>query len=336
MSRSTIRDVARTAGVSVGTVSHVLSGSRTVRPATRARVEAAIAALHYRPNTIARALNRRRTQTIGMVVPDVTNPFFADLIWEVERAMADVEHAVLFGSSANDPERERRYLESFLSRRVDAAIVAVTAGSDLDFLAVVAAEVPTVVVDRPVPIAADAVVGDNRAGMALAVEHLVRLGHGRIGYLDGDPALGTARERRAGIEAALAAHGLELAASSSGAFTLASGYEHALTLLRSPARPTAFCAGNDLLAMGVLKAAGELGVAVPADLSLVGYDDIAYAAFTSPPLTTVRQPGRALGEATARLLEARLAGETGPPRTVTLEPELVERGSSAPPEERGP
>jgi LacI family transcriptional regulator len=333
VSRSTIRDVARTAGVSVGTVSHVLSGSRTVRPATRARVEAAIAALHYRPSTIARALNRRRTQTIGMVVPDVANPFFADLIREVEQAMADLDHAVVFGNSANDPERERRYLESFLSRRVDAAIVAVTAGSDLDLLRHVAAEVPTVLVDRPVPVPADTVVGDNRGGLGLAVEHLVSLGHRRVGYLDGDPALGTARERRAGLEEALARHGLEPAAASDGAFTLASGHEQALALLRAAGRPSAVCAGNDLLAMGLLKAAGELGVAVPEDMAVVGYDDIVYAAFTSPPLTTVRQPGRAMGEATARLLEARLRGETGPPRAVTIEPELVVRASTAPPPE---
>ena len=329
--RATVVDVARAAGVSVGTVSHVLSGRKTVRPETRARVEQAIRELGFRPNSIARSLTRQRTQTIGMVVPDVTNPFFADLIWEVERSLSDAEHAVVFGNSGNEPQREHAYLESFLARRVDGLIIAITGGADLDFIYEVASEVPTVFVDRPVDPVADMVVGDNRAGMALAIAHLIELGHRRIGFIDGDPELGTAQERRAGVEAALAAHGLAPTASSSGQFTLASGYEQARTLLTNSRDATAICTGNDLLAMGTLTAAAELGIRIPDDLSLIGYDDITYAAFTSPPLTTVRQPGAAMGEETVRLLASRLAAFDGPPRRVVLEPELIVRGSTAAP-----
>ena len=322
-------DVARAANVSVGTVSNVVSGARNVRPETRERVELAIAELGFRPNTIARALIRRRTTTVGMVIPDVTNPFFSDLIWEVERALADADYAVVFGNSANDPARERRYLEAFLSRRVDALVVVVTAGADLDFVRGLAAEVPTVFVDRLVPPDVDSVVGDNDAGTRLVVDHLVSLGHARIAFVNGDAALETARAREAGVDAALSRHGLELAARSSGAFTLESGDAQGERILAG-SRPTAVIAANDLLAVGVLAAAARAGLSVPDDLSVTGYDDIAYASFTAPPLTTVRQPARAMGEEAARLLLIRLEGDGAQPRRVVVEPELRLRASTGP------
>jgi len=325
MSKTTIADVARAAEVSTGTVSHVLSGARNVRPETRARVERVIAELCYRPSTIARALTSRRTRTVGMIVPDVTNPFFADLIWQVERALTDADYALIFGNSANDPERERSYLEGLLQRGVDAAVLVVTADTDESLLRRIAEEIPTVHVDRPAG-AADAVVGDNAAGTAVAVDHLVALGHRRIALVNGDERLPTARERRAGFDAAAARHGLEAAAHTAGPFTLESGQRLALRLLEYG--PTAVLAGNDLIAMGVLNAASERGLRVPAELSVVGYDDIAYAAFTSPPLTTVRQPGGEMGTETARLLLSRLDGYDGDPRRVVVHPELVVRAST--------
>lgn len=326
MRKATIVDVARAAEVSTGTVSHVLSGARYVRPETRARVEQAIGELGYRPSTIARALTSRRTKTVGMVVPDVTNPFFSDLIWQVERALTDSGYALIFGNSANDSERERRYLEGLLERQVDAAVLVVTAEADESLIRRVAAEVPAVQVDREA-VAADAVVGDNAAGTAAAVDHLVSLGHRRIALVNGDERLPTARERRAGFEAALARHGLSAVAHESGEFTLESG--RALAARALDAGPDAVLAGNDLIAMGVINAAAERGLRVPDDLSVVGYDDIAYAAFTSPPLTTVRQPGGEMGSETARLLLSRLDGHDGPPRRVVVHPELVVRGSTA-------
>ena len=316
--------------MSVGTVSNVVSGARNVRPETRERVEDAIAELGFRPNTIARALIRRRTQTVGMVIPDVTNPFFSDLIWEVERALTEADYAVVFGNSANDPARERRYLEAFLSRRVDALVVAVTAGADLELVRAIAAEVPTVFVDRLVPPDVECVVGDNHAGMRFVVDHLVGLGHRRLALVGGDEGLETARAREAGVDAALVRHGLELAARSSGSFTLESGDAQARQLLAG-APPTAIVAANDLLAMGVLAAAARAGLSVPGELSVTGYDDIAYAAFTSPPLTTVRQSARAMGEEAVRLLLGRLEGDDAPPRRIVVEPELRARASTGPP-----
>jgi LacI family transcriptional regulator len=325
MRNATIADVARAADVSTGTVSHVLSGARNVRPQTRERVERVIAELGYRPSTIARALTSRRTRTVGMVVPDVTNPFFADLIWQVERALTDADYALIFGNSANDPQRERGYLEGLLQRRVDAAVLVVTADADESLLRRIAEEIPTVHVDRAVG-ATDAVVGDNAAGTGAVVDHLVTLGHRRIALVNGDERLPTALERRAGFDAALARHGLDPAAHAAGPFTLESGQRLMLDVLGH--EPTAVLAGNDLIAMGILNAAADRGVGVPGELSVVGYDDIAYAAFTSPPLTTVRQPGGQMGTETARLLLSRLDGYDGGPRRVIVHPELVVRGST--------
>ena len=246
----TIADVAREASVSTGTVSHVLSGARVVRPETKRRVEDAIAKLGFQPDNVARALARRRTQTIGMVIPDVTNPFFADLIWRVEQALANVDHALICGSSGNDPDRERRYLQSFMERRVDAIIVGVAGSENLDFLRRVGKETPTIFVDRVIDEAGwDSVRCDNAAGMAMIVDHLVGLGHRRLALINGEPGLPTTIARQRAARARLDEHGIELTASTTGAFTLESGQEQGAALLAGARpRPTAVCAGNDLLA----------------------------------------------------------------------------------------
>ena len=232
----TIVDVAARAGVSTGTVSNVLSGSRHVRPETRARVEAAFAELEFRPNRIARALSQRRTSTIAMVIPDVTNPFFAELVRTVEQSLAAAGYAVLFGNAANDADAERRYLTEFADRRVD-AIVAATAGVDAEFLHRLGAELPTILVDRVADgWTGDLITDDNHAGMTAAVDHLVALGHRHIGFLDGQPTLSTGRERLTAVRRALRRHGLELTSAAAGPFTLESGYRSAHELLTSPNR----------------------------------------------------------------------------------------------------
>lgn len=323
-------DVARAANVSIGTVSHVLSGARPVRPETRGRVEAAVAELGFQPDRMARALVRRQTQTIGMVIPDVTNPFFADLIWRVEQALANVDHALICGSSGNDPDRERRYLQSFLERRVDAIIVGVSGGENLAFLRAVGTETPTLFVDRVIDQDGwDSVLCDNTAGMAMAVNHLISLGHRRIALINGEPSLPTTIEREQAARARLAEDGVRLTSASTGAFTLESGQQQGRRLLGAVQAPTAVCAGNDLLAMGMMRAAAEAGLRVPDDLSVVGYDDIAYAGYASPPLTTVRQPVGGIAREIVRLVSERLAGYTGPARHVTLVPDLRVRSSTA-------
>ncbi|HEU5372735.1 MAG TPA: LacI family DNA-binding transcriptional regulator [Gaiellaceae bacterium] len=326
----TIVDVARRAGVSTGTVSNVLSGTRYVRPETKTRVEIALAELGFRPNKIARALSQRRTLTVAMVIPDVANPFFAELVRTVEQALAASGYAVLFGNAGNDPDAERRYLDEFADRRVD-AIIAATAGVDPVYLRELARRLPTILVDRIVPgWDGDSVTGDSHAGMTAVIDHLVGLGHRVIAFIDGDTSLSSGRERRAAVVEALARHELSLAAEADGSFTLDAGHTLALELLRGHPKVTAICAANDLQALGVLRAAGELGLGVPDRLGLTGYDDIPYAAFADPPLTTIRQPTKQLAGEIVQLLHRRLDQPKATSIQVVVPPRLVVRSSAAP------
>jgi LacI family transcriptional regulator len=360
-SRVTVRDVAARAGVSVGTVSHVITGSRRVAPETRRRVQESMAALGYRPNRVARSLILQRTRTLAMVIPDVANPFFGDLVRGVEEVARQRGYSVLFGNSDNDPEQEARYLEEFLERRVDGLLLVVAAGRGVRSpepsgdrpdgeaeegatrgrLAELAAELPVVALDRlPATWDQDAVLVDNEGGMELVVRHLVDLGHRRLAFVGGDPTLTTGRDRRRGFLRALERRGLAPAWVSDGAFSLESGRAQMDALLASSAPPpTAVVAGNDLLALGALLAARERGLRVPHDLSVAGFDDIVYARLADPPLTTVRQPAREMGATAAHLVFRRIDGDESPGQRIVLRPELVVRASTAPlgrPEERRP
>jgi LacI family transcriptional regulator len=294
-------------------------------------VEEALRELGFRPNRVARALSQRRTHAVGMVVPDVTNPFFAALILTAEQALAENGMAVLFGNAGNDARVEQRYLAEFAERRVD-GLVAATSGVPADVLAGVAAHVPTVLVDRTIAgWPGDTVVGDDRRGMGLAVAHLLTLGHERIALLDGDHGLSTGRARLDGAVEQLAAHGLEPSSVTAGAFTLESGYERARGLLSGGDRPTAICAANDLLAIGALRAAADRGVPVPEALSVTGFDDIAFAAYTSPPLTTVRQQPRVIAAAVVDVLVRRIGDPSAEPVHIVVDAELVVRETTAAP-----
>ena len=326
----TMRDVAKVAGVSLGTVSHVLSRAHYVRPETQARVESAIEELGFRPNRVARALVRRRTNAIGVVLPDIANPFFAELARGAEDVLSEADYAAMLGNSDNDAVKERRYLASLGERGVDGLIVALAAASHADDLRGLAARIPTVSVDRVVSgWLGDSVVGDNRAGMGLAVRHLTGLGHRRLALINGDTRLSTASERRLGFRKAIIAEAITDVSYSDGVFTFESGYEQALVFLNRADRPTAICAANDLLALAVLAAAGDRGCRVPDELSVVGYDDIAYAKLASPSLTTVRQPAYDMGAAAARMLLERLRDEQLAARRLVMKPQLVVRGSTA-------
>lgn len=327
----TLHEVAAAAGVSIGTVSHVVTGRRRVAERTRARVERAIHRLEYRPNRLARSLLEQRTQTVAMLIPDIGNPFFAELARAVEREARRDGYCVVFGSSENDPETEARYLAEFLERRVDGMVVVSAAGSSwADRLP---AGLPAVALDRlPADWQHDAVVVDNQGGVELAVAHLVELGHLRLGFLGGDPTQPTGRQRGRGFRLALARRGLRPAWTSRGSFSLESGHRQTRRMLRRDpdARPTAVVAANDLIALGALLACREAGVSVPEGLSIIGFDDIAFATLADPPLTTVRQPIAELGEHAARLLLERMRhdGAGAERRTLTARPNLVLRGST--------
>jgi len=335
----TVRDVAAAAGVSIGTVSHVVSGRRRVADGTRERVETAIRSLQYRPNRLARSLSERRTQTVGMLIPDVGNPFFGELARAVERAARAAGYCVVFGNSENDLDVEARYLVEFVERRVDGLIVVAAAGSS--WAGRLPPDLAVVALDRvPAGSPYDTVIVDNRLGMELAVAHLAELGHRRIGFLGGDIHLAIGRERASGFRAAVTGRGLRPAWRSTGTFSLESGVRQVERLLQADAAewPSALVAANDLIALGALLACRQAGVAVPDEMSVVGFDDIPFAGLAFPPLTTVRQPIAHLGATAAELLLDRMRGECTEPqgRVLTVRPDFVIRGSTAPPRCEGP
>jgi len=302
-----IREVARRASVSVGTVSRVINRNPTVQPATKERVEAAIRELDFVPNGVAASLRNRRTHTLGLIVPDVTNPYFAELVRHIERAAAAAGYSLLLGNSDNDPVQERLYIRTLSTRRVDGLIIAPT---DASALHAETTRVPIVLIDRPV--AGHAVVASNhREGARQAAEYLAHLGHRRIACIAGPADIAVARDRYAGwldVAADLfALAGIDPASYARfGAFDYLSGEAMARSLLELDPRPTAIVTGSDQQAVGAMRAAADMMISVPRALSIVGFDDIPLAAVVSPRLTTVAQPIRAISEeAVSALLRLR-------------------------------
>lgn len=326
----TIRDVARAAGVSPATVSRALNGSGYVSPETRQRVLDAAARLGFTPSYIARSLVRKATRTLGLLVPDITNPYFPAIARGVEDAAARAGYSVVLCNTDGDPDHEEDYIQFLRERQVDGLVLIASSPRAGELVARGDAP-PVVFVDRVPPGArADVVVVDNRRGMLEATRHLLALGHRRIGFVAGRVGSGTAEERLAGYLAALGEAGIapDSRYIAPGDFTFQGGYQAARGLLSLPDRPTAVVAANDLMAVGVCRAALEAGLRIPRDLAVVGYDDIPMAELIHPPLTTVAQPTYQMGELAARLLMERLEGRAGPePRRVVLEARLVVRES---------
>jgi LacI family transcriptional regulator len=310
-------DVARRAGVSVATVSYVLNGGpRGVSDEKRERVLRAVAELRYRPNAIARSLRARRTNILGLVLPDSANPYFAQLGRAIEDAAAEHGYQMVVSNAADDPAREAAQIEALLRLQVD-GLVWVPADLRGEQLAVAESAVPlppsipTVQVDRELagprgrPVC-DVVEADNTSGGRLAAEHLLSLGHARIACIAGPPNHQHARQRLDGARAALAERGIDFLEVRHGDFSYGSGAAVAakwcgLTPVR---RPTALLCINDAMALGALSAAADVGVRVPVDLSVTGYDDVPQARYAVPPLTTVAQPVQKLAAtALATLLE---------------------------------
>ncbi|MFH8793580.1 LacI family DNA-binding transcriptional regulator [Streptomyces sp. NPDC017941] len=332
MADVTLRDVARASGCSVATVSRVLAGTRPVGADTARRVRAAAEALGYRPNHAARALRSRATGTVGLVLPQITNPFYPALVRELAHALHAEGRAVLLADCDDDPVAEAGYLDDLLARRVDALLVVpADERRSRDAVAAAAAQVPLVLLDRGCgPGVADSVAVDNFAGMALVLGHLAATGRRRVWFVGAEGTASTAAERRAAYAAGAAT--LDEGAPGRialGDFSVAWG--RAAVDLVWEARPDALVCANDLIAVGALQRLGELGADVPGDVAVTGFDDIPMAALAAPGITTVRQPVPELAAEATRLLNHRLAGgDDGPQRAVRLAPELVVRESSAP------
>jgi LacI family transcriptional regulator len=329
----TIHDVAIRAGVSSTTVSHVINDSRPVSAELKARVEMAMAELGFQPNALARSLRRKRTHTLGLIVPDSANPFFAEVGRGIEDTSFAAGYSVILCNSDGDGARELLYMDLLVQKQVDGVLLVPTGDQSQSAPALQIRNIPVVVIDRDVSdTSLDRVFVDNVAGGMLAVQHLLALGHRRIGYIGGPQHVSTVPDRVEGYRRALAQAGLafdeHLVVDSN--FHDEGGYQAAHLLLSLPEPPTAIFAGNDLMAIGAMAAARERGVPVPAHLSVVGFDDIHLAGYINPPLTTVAQPKYELGVLASHLLFERLAQPAMPPQRRLLQAQLVVRESTAP------
>lgn len=329
--RPTIRNVAERAGVSKSLVSLVLRGSPHVSEHRREAVLQAARELGYRPNAVARSLVEGRTHLVGALVADLHNPFYAEFLDGLQESLHGEGLRLLIGSGRFDPAFEDEAVEAFLELRVDGLVLLGVAPSS-DTLAEAAAYTPTVVVgERDVELhGVDIVVDDDQLGARLAVDHLVQHGHRRIAHIEGTPS-SAARFRCEGYLVAMRRHGLApYIMVEQSDFSEEGGRTAALALLRRDPRPTAVFAANDLVALGVLTAAKEMGLRVPEDLSIVGYDNTHLAALNHISLTSIDQPRRAMGRSAAALLSDRIAEPGKASRLREVTPSIVIRQSSGP------
>ncbi|MFC1961329.1 LacI family DNA-binding transcriptional regulator [Chloroflexota bacterium] len=306
-SRPTIDDVAQAAGVSKATVSRVLNGNdHYMRDATRQRVEQAITDLQYRPSSVARSLTSRRTYTVGLLLSDVSNPFYPDVIHGVEDAAFEHGYDVFLCNTNYDLDRGLRFVRSLVDKQVDGVLVMSSTMSDGWLLELQQAGIPTVVLDwEAAPgVTACKIVTDFAPGIRAAVDHLWNLGHRRFAHVSGPLNLPTARRRRDIYLAALADKGISATTVPvvEGNFRINGGREAMPELLALPELPTAIFAANDLMAMGLLTAAREQRIVVPGDLSIIGMDDIWLALETDPALTTVALPRYEIGTTAMTML----------------------------------
>jgi LacI family transcriptional regulator len=329
--RVNMHHIAKRAGVALGTVSHVINGSAVVREPLRRRVLEAIEALGYQPSQLARGLRRDYTNMIGMIIPDITNPFFPALV----RAAEDVAYAHLYRlvlcNSDNDPKKEASYLSELQSYLPAGLLLIPAVDSQLSEQPTWNGRaIPAVCIDRkPKGWTGDVVRAGNEAGAYAATLHMIDLGHRRVATITGPTHLINAQERLRGFRRAVKQAGLALPSEyvQHGQFDRVSGFEAALTLLRPASRPTAIFAANDLMAMGAIMAVRELGLGCPEDVSVVGFDNLDLVDLLEPPLTTVQQPVYRLGVTATELLIQRITGLKDAPREILLETELIRRGS---------
>ena len=329
--RPTIYDVARLAGVSTATVSRALNGTGQIAASTRATIEAAVEQLGYRPNTIARSLVTKTTQTIALLLPDITNPFYAALVNGIQQTALSHGHTMLLCTTESDAEREEHYLRVLRAKQVDGALVDGLVLPPDRIARFVEDGFPIVCLDRDIDSRSIPLVQvDNRLGGRIATGHLIDLGHTRIAHVTGAGELGISDERLAGYRDALSGAGLpvDFQLVEEGRFTDDGGHDAARRLLEREPGVTAIFAANDLSALGVLNAVAEAGKRVPDDVSVVGFDDLHLSAYTAPPLTTIRQPAVEIATLATEILIGLTKGREVEEMRHLLEPELVIRAST--------
>jgi DNA-binding LacI/PurR family transcriptional regulator len=339
----TVSDVAARAETSTATVSRVLNTTATVREDLRQRVLQASKELGYSPNHIARSLKQNSTHTVGVVISDIANPFFASVVRGIEDTLASRGYLALLCNTDLDVEKESVYIRLLGERRIDGVIISAATRASQHLKTLRRNRIPWVFINRrPVGFGGPAVLTDNRWGAFEACNHLIQLGHSRIGMLSGPQDINTGLDRMLGYREALTMHGIPVDNELIfvGNFTEESGYDGTLQLMTLPAdqRPTALFVGNNQIAIGAIQGLIELKLRMPDDVALVTFDESDWAKITDPPLTTVAQSNYEMGQMAAHLLvESMIAGklpdEDAPSQDILLRPRLIVRrscGSPAP------
>jgi LacI family transcriptional regulator len=337
---ATILEVAKQASVSIATVSNVIRGTKRVSPELEERVRAAMEELDYSPNAIARGLKARQTHLLGLVLPDITNPFFPGIIRGAEDTAFDRGYFLVTANTDEQVGRERRMLGALRSYRADGILLASAPGTDIEYIRrTIASGVAMVVLDRPVAgVKADAVLLDNVRGARECVRHLLQLGHRRIAIVTGPLALQNARERLQGYEEAIREFDIAMDPSLvlQGDYRMESGERTMKDLLKRRTGATAVFVCNGVMTIGVLKAAEEAGVQCPRDISIATFDDLSLDHSSHPHLTVVVQPSYDMGSRAATLLLDRIEGRiTGDPIVVRVVPTLIRRESTSRPQPAG-
>jgi LacI family transcriptional regulator len=337
---ATIRDVAEKAGVSLATVSHVVNNTRYVSDAVREKVIEAMEVVGYRPNALARSLRRGKTHTIGLILPDSSNPFFAEVGRVIEDEAYHQGYSVVLCNTEGSSEKESHYVKVLTEKQVDGIIFLAEGDRAEPLELLLDQKISVVLVDEEVPdykATVDVVIIDNYGGGFTATEHLIKLGHRRIACITGPSPVTLSAERVTGYRDALAKNNLQYDPSLvlRGDFHQETGYAQTRALLSLSERPTAIFACNDLMAMGALRAAFEMGLRVPQDLSIVGFDDFDFASFTIPPLTTIAQPKDEMGRLAIHLLVDRMTNESHEFKHTCLSTKLIVRGSCGEAKEKG-
>ncbi len=330
---ASMKDIARLSGVSISTVSRVISGSIPVDEATRTRVEQAIESTGYKPNLIARSLRVKSTNLIGMLVPEIRTSSFSILIDYVEESVESLGYNLILGGTGGDPDREERFFENLIRRHIDGVIISLVSDRSHLMRLIDRVEIPVVIVDRPqdkydLP----SVVMDNFKAGAMAAEHLLSLGHEQFACITGARDIAIARERTEGYKSALTAAGKVLTEGCvvEGHFDYESGRLGVDILLDRGVKFTAIWAQNDLMAIGALNRLRERGISVPGDVSLMGLDNVDDSWMARPALTTIAQPYKEIAESTVRLLLKLSKKESIDEQKIMLQPSLIIRDSTGP------
>ncbi len=331
MNRITIKEVAKEAEVSIATVSHVINETRYVSPELTDRVERAMEKLGYKPNAVARSLKTEKTQTIGLIVSDISNPFFSSLLRGAEDHSMENDHSLIVCNTDETLAKEQLYVDILMQKSVDGLIIAPTGKSDENLKRLVHNNISFVFVDRRIEdIDSDAVLSENKEGAYRATKHLLELGHRRIGLILGLQSVQTSGERFAGYKAAITEYGIDVDENivKRGNSKVKGSVEAVEAILSMSDKPTAIFSTNNLMTIGAMRGIKNMGYRCPEDISLVGFDDYEWSSTFAPALTTVAQKPYKIGATAAEVLFERMTDREKPTEEIRIPVEFLLRDST--------